>query len=44
MKGDWKNEQLSTVLFGDFIFLMTYAGIMSEKIHRTICALAGAAP
>ena len=24
-----------------FIFLMTYAGIMSEKIHRTICALAG---
>ena len=23
-----------------FIFLMTYAGIMSEKIHRTICALA----
>lgn len=26
-----------------FIFLMTYAGIMSEKIHRTICALAGGA-
>ncbi len=24
-----------------FIFLMTYVGIMSEKIHRTICALAG---
>lgn len=24
-----------------FIFLMTYAGIMSEKIHRTICTLAG---
>lgn len=24
-----------------FIFLMTYAGIMSEKIHRTICSLAG---
>lgn len=24
-----------------FIFLMTYAGIMSEKIHCTICALAG---
>lgn len=24
-----------------FIFLMTYTGIMSEKIHRTICALAG---
>lgn len=24
-----------------FIFLMTYAGIISEKIHRTICALAG---
>ena len=24
-----------------FIFLMTYAGIMSEKIHRTICAPAG---
>ena len=24
-----------------FIFLMTYAGIMSKKIHRTICALAG---
>ena len=24
-----------------FIFLMTYAGILSEKIHRTICALAG---
>ena len=24
-----------------FIFLMTYAGIMSEKIHRTTCALSG---
>ena len=24
-----------------FIFLMTYAGIMSEKIHRTICGIEG---
>ena len=24
-----------------FIFIMTYSGIISEKIHRTICALAG---
>ena len=32
----------SSFYFSIFIFLLTYAGIMSERIPRSLCALLGA--
>ncbi|HHW42370.1 MAG TPA: hypothetical protein GXX25_00910, partial [Desulfotomaculum sp.] len=36
-------SEQTQVIFATAIFLITYAVIVSEKIHRTVAALVGAA-
>ena len=39
MKGDWKNEQLSTVLFGDFYFSHDLCGhYVRENTSYDLCS------